>query len=71
MLPAVVLCVASLWFRIPSKVEECLTISSIKVFYQRAGAEEISVAVNVVDAANCGPEFVLARPGPGESCLFA
>ena len=71
MLPAVVLSVANLWFRIPSKVEECLTISSIKVFYQRAGAKEISVAVNVVDTRDGRPEFMFACPWRRESCLLA
>ena len=31
-------------------------------FHRRAGADEIAVAVDVVDAANRGPEFVFARP---------
>ena len=71
MLPAVVLCVANLWFRIPSEVEECLTIFSIKVFDQRTGTKQIAVAINVVDARDGGPEFVFARPRRGKSCFFA
>ena len=70
MPPAVVLCVANLWFGIPSKFEECLTISSIKFFYRRAGTKQIAVAIDVVDARNGGPEFVFACPMRGKSCFF-
>src|SRR5437588_9861606 len=45
--------------------------SILEFFYRRAGAEEIAVAVNVVDARDGWPEFVFARPRRGESCLFA
>ena len=49
-----------------------LRLDSIcKVFHWRARAEQISIAVDVVDAANCGPEFVVARPRRGKSCLLA
>src|SRR6516165_6850252 len=40
-------------------------------FHWRARAEQIPIAIDVVDAANCGPEFVVARPRRGKSCLCA
>ncbi len=43
----------------------------IKCFHGRAGAEEVSVAINVVDARDRWPEFVFERPGRRESCSFA
>ena len=44
---------------------------SLKLFHRRTGAEQVPIAVDVVDAANGGPEFMVARPRRGESCLFA
>src|SRR5690554_3810529 len=32
------------------------------VFHRRAGAEQVAVAVDVVDAVRGGPEFVLPQP---------
>src|SRR5579883_2956081 len=31
-------------------------------FHPNAGANEIAIAVYVIDATDCGPEFVLAHP---------
>src|SRR5213592_201572 len=42
-----------------------------ELFHWRARAEQIPIAVDVVDAASCGPEFVVARPRRGKSCLLA
>src|SRR5439155_2979612 len=47
------------------------TYSALKRLNRRAGAEEIAVAVNIVDARDDWPEFVFARPRRGESGLFA
>src|SRR3954462_8097367 len=40
-------------------------------FHRRARAEQIPISVDIVDARDCGPEFVLARPRGRESCLVA
>ena len=37
----------------------------------RAGAKQISIAVNVVDARDARPEFVVTQPGRGEGGLLA
>ena len=37
----------------------------------RAAAEDMSVAVDIVDAGDAGPEFVLAEPGGGPGGLGA
>src|SRR5438094_4704482 len=57
-------------FMIPSEVEESLTIF-LEFSNRRAGTEEVAIAVNVVDASDRRPEFVFARPGRRENCLFA
>src|SRR3954466_6656091 len=40
-------------------------------FHRRARAEQIPISVDIVDAGDCGPEFVVARPRRGKSCLLA
>ena len=45
-------------------------LDRIEPFDRRTGTEEISVAVNIVDARDGGPEFVFACPRRGKRCLF-
>ena len=42
-----------------------------KLFHRRTGAEEIAIAVNVVDPGDGRPEFVFARPRRGIGGLLA
>ena len=44
---------------------------SFLVSHYWAGAEQIAIAVNVVDPGDRGPEFVLARPGRRKGGLLA
>ncbi len=54
-----------------SAISRTRALLVLEFFHRRAGAEEISVAINVVDAGDSRPEFVFACPRGGESCLFA
>src|SRR4029450_7235189 len=55
----------------PNQTYTCDICSVLKVFHRRTGAEEVPVAVNIVDPGDGGPEFVFARPGCGKGCLLA
>ena len=59
----------------PGKRANCDVVVNLRhsfreIFHGRAGAEKISVAVNIVDARDGGPEFVFARPRRGEGGLL-
>ena len=55
----------------PSGVEESLNLFCAEFFHRRAGTEQISIAVNIVDSGNGRPELVFACPGRGKGRFFA
>src|SRR5207342_3497985 len=55
----------------PKPARETRALPGLELFHWRARAEQIPIAVDVVDAGNYRPEFVVARPRRGKSCLFA
>src|SRR5436189_3019975 len=59
----------SIRFRFAATLKELSDF--LEFFDRRAGAEQISVAVNIVDPRDRGPEFVVACPRRGKRRLFA
>src|ERR1043166_3997602 len=55
----------------PKPTRETRVLPVLKFFNRRTGAEEIAIAIDIVDARGGWPEFVFACPGRGEGCLFA
>src|SRR5882724_2327526 len=43
----------------------------LESFHADARADEVAIAIDVVDAADRGPEFVVVEPFGGETGLFA
>jgi hypothetical protein len=55
----------------PKATRGTRALALFEPFHWRAGAEKISIAVNVIDACDSGPKFVVARPWRRESSLLA